>query len=144
MEYQPQVDLGEIHPAVGSDLSQAVVFSARELRAVIQYRNKKLAETAQLQSWCKKKSRRWWRLQRRKNQVRACCERKIRDILHKVSRAVVDWAIERQARLIVIGDVRDVGKGKRLACKSQQKISQWPHGQLRRYITSLAPHCKCR
>jgi putative transposase len=128
------VDLGEIHPAVVSDHSQAVVFSVRELRAVIQYRNKRLAEITRLQSRCKKKSRRWWRLQRLKNEIRAYCERKIRDILHKVSRAVVAWAIERKAGLIVIGDVRDIGNGKRLARKSQQKISQWPHGRLRRYI----------
>jgi len=132
------VDLGEIHPAVASDHSQAVVFSARELRAVIQYRNKTLAEITRLQSRCKKKSRRWWRLQRLKNEIRAYCERKIRDILHKVSRAVVDWAIERKARFIIIGDVRDAGNGKRLARKSQQKISQWPHGKLRRYITYKA------
>jgi len=128
------LDLGEIHPAVGSDHSQAVVFSARELRATNQLRNKKLAEIARLQSRCKKKSRRWWRLQRRKNELRGYCERKVRDILHKVSRAVVAWAIERKAGLIVIGDVRDIGNGKRLARKSQQKISQWPHGRLRRYI----------
>jgi len=137
------LDLGEIHPAVGSDYSQAVVFSARELRAANQFRNKKLAEIARLQSGCKKKSRRWWRLQRRKNELRGYCERKIRDILHthaharsagEVSRAVVAWAIERKAGLIIIGDVRDIGNGKRLARKSQQKISQWPHGRLRRYI----------
>ena len=132
------LDLGEIHPAVGSDPSQAVVFSARELRAVNQYRNKKLAEIARLQSRCKRKSRRWWRLQRRKNELKGYCERKIRDILHKVSRAVVAWAIERQAGRIVIGDVRDIDNGKRLARKSQQKVSQWPHGRLRRYISYKA------
>ncbi len=132
------VDLGEIHPAVGSDTSQAVVFSARELRSVIQYRNKKLAQISQRQSQCQKGSRRWWRLQRRKNKIRGYCQRKTRDILHKVSRAVVNWAIERKARLIVIGDVRTIGDGKRLARKSQQKISQWPHGKLRRYITYKA------
>ena len=82
-------------------------------------------------------------MQRRKNELRGYCERKIRDILHthaharsagEISRAVVAWAIKRKARLIIIGDVRDIGNGKRLARKSQQKISQWPHGRLRRYI----------
>ena len=99
------VDLGEIHPAVVSDQTQAVVFSARELRATVQYRNKRLAGLSQRQSKLKKKSRLWWRLQRRKDEVRRHGERKTRDIAHKVSRAIVDWAVERQVRTVVIGDV---------------------------------------
>ncbi|MCI0577036.1 MAG: zinc ribbon domain-containing protein [Chloroflexi bacterium] len=80
----------------------------------------------------------WWQLQRRKNRLSQMSNRKQRDLCHKVSRAVVTWAIERQVAWLVIGDVRDVADGKRLSRQSQQKISQWPHGLLRRYITDKA------
>jgi putative transposase len=132
------VDLGEIHPAVACSPTQAVVFSARELRATIQYRNKQLAILSALQARCQKRSRMWWRLQGLKNDLKGYTERKIRDICHKVSRAVIDFAIEQQAGTIIIGDVRNIANGKRLHRKSQQKISQWPHGRLRQYITYKA------
>jgi hypothetical protein len=46
------VDMGEIHPAVASDPEQAVLFSTRELRALYQYRNKRLAQFQEAQSRC--------------------------------------------------------------------------------------------
>ena len=136
------VDLGEIHPAVASSQTQAVVFSARELRSVFQLRNKKQAEIRKLQARCKKKSQRWWKLQRVWNKIRRQSERKVRDICHKVSRAVVDFALEVGAYKIVIGDVRTIAdktrQEKRLGRKTRQKISNWPHGTIRKYITYKA------
>ena len=131
------VDMGEIHPAAACDTEQAVVFSARELRATVQWRNKKLAELAALQSKCQRNSRRWKKLQRVKNQVKGKAKRKVRDINHKVSRAVVDFAVEREAGTIVVGDVRDVADGVNRG-KSNQKLSQWAHGQQRQFITYKA------
>jgi putative transposase len=121
-----------------SDPTQAVVFTARELRTTVQYRNKQLAHLSALQSCCQKRSRKWQRLQKRRNQVRRWANRKAQDICHKVSRAVVDWAVAQQVGTLLIGDVRDVADGKRLNRKSQQKVSQWTHGLLRRYITYKA------
>ena len=132
------VDLGEIHPAVATDLSHAVIFSVRELRALYQYRNKQIAGLQEAQSNHKKRSRRWWKLERRRRKLLGFVERKARDILHKIARSLVAWAVERQAGVIVIGDVRDINQGKRLNRQSQQKVSQWPHGKLRRYITYKA------
>src|SRR5262249_17032324 len=65
-------------------------------------------------------------------------QKRKRDIEHKVSRAVVDWAKERKAGTIAIGDVPDVADGKRMAAKCQQKIALWPHGNIRQYITYKA------
>lgn len=132
------IDLGEIHPAVASSQTQAVVFSARELRSTFQLRNKKQAEIRKLQAKCEKKSLRWWRLQRAWNKIQRQCDRKIRDICHKVSRAVVEFALESDASTIVIGDVKNIADKtkveKRLGRKSRQKMSNWPHGTIRKYI----------
>ena len=132
------VDLGEIHPAALTDGKAAVVITARRLRATHQYTAKRLAQIQAKQAGKKKGSGRWKRLQARKNRFLAQQKKRARDIEHKVSRAVVDWAKERKAGTIAIGDVRDVADGKRLGAKAQQKISTWSHGKVREYITYKA------
>jgi putative transposase len=132
------VDLGEIHPAALTDGTEAVVITARRLRAAHQYTAKRLAELQEQQAHKQKGSRRWKQLQARKSRFLAQQKKRTRDIEHKVSRAVVDYAVERKAGMLAIGDVRDVADGKRMAAKSQQKIGLWSHGQMRAYITYKA------
>jgi putative transposase len=132
------VDLGEIHPAALTDGNEAVVISARRLRATHQYTAKRLAEIQAKQAGQQNRSGRWKRMQRRKTRFLAQQKRRVRDIEHKVSRAVVESAQERQAGMLAIGDVRDVADGKRMAAKSQQKIGLWSHGTVRDYITYKA------
>lgn len=128
------VDMGEIHPAVVADHEQALVVSCRALRACTQYGNKRRAELASLRDTKKRGSSRRRRIQKRMNRFKAQQERRKRDMLHKVSRAVVDHAVERGAGKIVIGDVRDAADGVDLGKQTNQKVSGWAHGQLRRYI----------
>jgi putative transposase len=132
------VDLGEIHPAAITDGTEAVVVTARRLRAARQYTVKRVGEIVSKQSLKKKGSRRWKQLQARKSRFLAQQHKRTCDIEHKVSRAVVDYAVERNASTIAIGDVRDVADGKRLGTKSQQKIGLWSHGNVRQYITYKA------
>jgi putative transposase len=132
------VDLGEVHPAAVSDGSESMVFAARELRAVLQFRHKRLAAIQRLQAAKVKGSRAWKKLQRRKTRFLARQARRARDIEHKVSRAVVNWMVERGVGTLAMGDVRDVADGKRLNTKSQQKVSSWGHGKMRQYITYKA------
>lgn len=132
------VDLGEIHPAALTDGNAAIVISARCLRAARQYTAKRLSEIQARQVGKAKGSSRWKRLQQRKNRFLARQQKRTRDIEHKVSRAVVDWAKERQVGTLAIGDVRDVADGKRLGAKGQQKIGLWSHGKTRQYITYKA------
>jgi putative transposase len=128
------LDLGEVHPAAATDGQESVVFSARELRSVKQYGHKRWAKLQRLQSNKVKGSRQWKKLQRRKTRFAAQQKRRIRDITHKVSRAVVDWAVQRKVGTLAIGDVRDVADGKRLSTKSQQKVGSWSHGIMRQYV----------
>ena len=128
-------DLGEIHPITVTDGKEAIVFSARALRSVKQYTNKRLAALQKLQSSKKKKSLRWRKLQRRKNRFLAQQKRRTRDMEHKVSRAVVNYAVTRKVGTLALGDVRNIADGKRLNAKSQQKVSNWSHGKVRDYIT---------
>jgi len=132
------VDLGEIHPAALTDGKQTCIISCRALRANQQCTAKRLAEIRGKQDRKKKHSRSWKRLQRRKSRFLAKQRRRARDLEHKISRAVVTWATDRQIGTLVIGDVRDVADGKRLHTKSQQKMGLWSHGRQRHYITYKA------
>ncbi len=132
------VDLGEVHPAAITDGQNAIIVSCRELRSLNQYRNMRLAELKSLQSRKQKHSSRWWRIQRRINRFLAQNKQQRRDLEHKISRAVVDWSVIHRVGTLAIGDVRDVANGKRLNRKSQQKVSNWSHGKIRRYIAYKA------
>lgn len=132
------VDLGEIHPAALTDGKETCIITCRALRANQQYTAKRLSEIQAKRDRKRKGSRSWKRLQRRKTRFLAKQKRRARDIEHKVSRAVVTWAKDRGVGTLVMGDVRDVADGKRLATKSQQKVGLWSHGRQRAYITYKA------
>jgi putative transposase len=53
---------------------------------------------------------------------------------HKISWAIVEVAVERQAATIAIGGVRDVADGVDKGKQTNQKISGWNHGQVRRMV----------
>jgi putative transposase len=128
------VDLGEIHPATVSDGEESVVFSVRQLRSLAQYGNKRLAELQAKQASKVKGSRRWRRIQRRKNRFLAQQKRRKRDIEHKVSNAVIKWAERQGVSTLAVGDVRDCADGVDLGKKTNQKIANWSHGRVRSYI----------
>jgi putative transposase len=129
-------DLGEIHPAaVANEAGDVVIFTARDLRALNQYRHKRLASLQARQSRCRRGSRRWKRLQRRKRFLLARNKRQCRDIEHKVTRAITNHAKAEGAKRLVVGDVRTVGQGKRLHANAQQKVSGWSHGRQTQYLT---------
>ena len=128
------VDLGEVHPAAVTDGEEGIVFCARELRSLAQYTYKRLAEIQSMLSKKERHSRRYNRIMARKSRFLAKQKRKRRDIEHKVSRSVVNYAVERSVGTLAIGDVRTVADGVDYSKASNQKISNWSHGQVRRYI----------
>lgn len=128
------LDMGEIHPAVSFDGEVATIFSCRALRSNTQYRHKRLAELSRQQSRRKRGSSRRRRLADRKRRFLFESDMRQRDMLHKLSRAIVDHAVERKVGTLVIGDLKDIADGKRLSRRSQQKVSSWPRGKLESYI----------
>jgi putative transposase len=54
--------------------------------------------------------------------------------LHKASRQVVEFCRANDVKEIAVGDMRDVQDGVNLSKNSNQKVSQWPHGQFVNYI----------
>src|SRR5262249_53208716 len=85
-----------------------------------------------------KGSRRHKRLQRARSRMRTKHQRVMRDMEHKLSRAVVDVARERLSGTIALGDVRSVADGVAHGKQHNQQASQWNHGRIRQYITYKA------
>jgi putative transposase len=133
------VDLGEIHPAVVADEQSAIIITCRERRHEGQGHNKRLAQINKAISRRRKGSRRHKRLVRARVRMKAKHSRVARDMEHKISRAVVDAAVERKAGTIVMGDVRDVADGVDCGKVQNRKISEWNHGKIRLYVEYKAP-----
>jgi putative transposase len=133
------VDLGEVHvAAVTTTNRHALVVSGRQLRACKQWRNKVHSLLQERLSRCQPGSRRNKRLLRRKAQVSAQLYRQQRDILHQAARKVVDFCAQEGVTRLAVGDVRDIQTGVSLGTRTNQKISQWPHGQFARYVREKA------
>jgi putative transposase len=130
------VDLGEINiAAVVTEAGDSLVVSGRALRSVKRQRNKRHAAYSSLVSHCKPGSKRHGRLMRSKGRASAKMYRQQRDILHKASRQVVEFCQANDVQTIAIGDVRDIQDGVNLGTNTNQKISQWPHGQFVQYMS---------
>ena len=84
------VDLGVNTLIAATDGEKAVLVSGRAAKAIVQGRNKYLAEIQHAQSRKTKGSRRWKRLQRRKAKMLAKAHRRLRDVMHKATRKVAD------------------------------------------------------
>jgi putative transposase len=133
------VDLGEVHvAAVTTTRRHALVLSGRQLRACKQWRNKVHSLLQEKLSRCQPGSRRAKRLTKRKAQVSARLYRQQRDILHQAARTVVAFCHAEEVSRIAVGDVRDIQTGVSLGKRTNQKISQWPHGQFVRYLREKA------
>jgi putative transposase len=127
------VDLGEVHiAAVTTTRRHAQVMSGRRLRTCKQWRNKVHCVLQEKLSRCQPGSRRAKRLSRRKVKVSVKLYRQQRDRLHQAARTVVDFCHAEGVSQIAVGDVRDIQTGVCLGKRTNQQISQWPHGQVAR------------
>ena len=129
------VDLGEVNiAAVATETGGVLVVSGRALRSVKRLRNKRHASLDSLISRCKPGSKRHRRLVKSKANASAKMYRQQRDMLHKASRQVVKFCQANEVREIAVGDVRNIQDGIDVGPNSNQKVSQWPHGQFVRYL----------
>jgi putative transposase len=133
------VDLGEINvAALCTADGQALVISGRLLRHVKQLRNKRQATYQKRLARCQKGSRRWKRLRQQQARAAAKLYRQQRNLLHQASRKAVAFAQQHGVSELAVGDVRDIADGVDKGRHSNQKLSQWPHGQFRRYLEEKA------
>jgi putative transposase len=132
------VDPGEIHPAVIGDTASATVITCRERRARQRGHAKNLKAFSVALARKKKGSRQYKKLIRARTRCRAKYDLVMRDMEHKISRQVIEEAVERKAETIVYGDIRDIADGIDKGAAHNQRMSQWNHGKVRAYVAYKA------
>jgi len=128
--------MGEIHAISLTDGYDALIISGRKLRAVKQYRNKRVAQLQEAMSRCKKYSRKWRKLNQTKRRLMERTRRRIKDLNHKITTSAIQWCIEHGISTLVIGDIKGIAQKskERLARSVRQKISQWSFYKQKEYI----------
>ena len=117
-------DLGIIHTAVMTDGIQSQAIVGRGLRSLTQGKNKQHAEYTALTDRCKDGSRRKKKLKRSRARMLAQYHRRVHNLLHHSANKMIDFAVERQAGTLVIGDVSDIARNKRKTKKGSRRSNQ--------------------
>lgn len=128
-------DLGVNAILSATDGVTAIVVSGKEAKAIVQYRNKEDAALTSAMAKLVKGSNRWKRLARRRHQVRAKCKRKLRDIAHKATAAVVRQFPNAKA---FVGEPFNDG-AKKLGRVQAQQVSQMCGGKVIEQLKYKSP-----
>ena len=129
-------DMGEIHAMSITDGYDALIISGRKLREAKQYRNRRVAILQEKMSKCTKYSRRWCKLNSRKQRVQERARRRIKDLNHKITFKAIDWCVKRGIKTLAVGDLSGIAKNTkgRLSRNARQKISQWSYYTQKQYL----------
>ncbi|WP_252177064.1 transposase [Endozoicomonas sp. 4G] len=132
-------DLGIIHTAVMTDGIKSTAVVGRGLRSLTQGKSKKIAGYSRLIDKCEQGSRRRRKLKAEKARYLARYHRQVHNLLHHTANKMIDFAVERQAGTLVVGDVTEIARNKRKQKKgsrrSNQENSGNPLGRLVEYLT---------
>ena len=132
------VDIGEIHPIVSHDGQHTDIYNGRYIRSLYRYRNKVLAEFSHTISRCKRHSKRWWKLTRRKWKRIRKIDNQIKDVLHKHTTKFLDICQKQDIGTIVLGDLRGIRENINYGKRANQKLHQWAFGKITELITYKA------
>jgi len=129
------VDLGEIHLAtISTNTGQAMIVTGRGIRSLKRQRTKQLGKIAKKQSRCTKYSRRWKKIQRAKNKIKARAERRIHDMRHKATRKVITFCQEQNVGKLFIGNPQGV-RNRDSGRHHNQRMALWEYGKDIDYLT---------
>ena len=132
------VDIGEIHPIVSNDGQQTEIYNGRYIRSLYRHRNKVIAEFSQAISRCPRKSKRWWKLTRRKWKRINRIDNQINDALHKHTTKYVQRCVDKGIGTIVLGDLTGIRKEIDYGKSANQKLHQWAFCKITNLITYKA------
>ncbi len=128
------VDLGEKHLAAVATGSDSFLLNGGKLRAIRKYQNQTKAKLQEKISRKERGSSRWRKLVKSKNKQLEHLNSKITDILHKLSRKLIDMCLERDVSTVVIGELKGIRDHIDHGRYLNQKLHQWAHGTFADYI----------
>lgn len=95
-------------------------------------------EIARVQSqWGKQQARKGIRYPKVSRHVQELYRKKrdcVKDYLHKISRSLTEYCIRNEIRTVIIGDIKNIRKGKDLGNRTNQKIHGLPYEKLYRLL----------
>lgn len=121
------IDLGEKHLAAVSTGSDAFLINGGELRALRKYQNQTKARLQAKISRKQRGSNRWKKLVRTKNKQLNHIDNKITDLLHKLSRKLIEMLLERGVSTVAIGELKGIRENADYGSRMNQRLHQWAH-----------------
>ena len=128
------IDLGEKHLAAVFTGTGAFTINGGELRALRHYQNQLKAKLDAKIDRKERGSNRWQQLVQSKSRQLDHIDNKITDLLHKLSRKVVEMLLERRVSAVAIGDVRGIRDRIDYGSRMNQRLHQWAYGEFARMI----------
>ena len=132
------VDIGEIHPIVSHDGQHTLIFNGRYIRSLYRLRNKVIASFGKKIDRCKRHSKHWWHLVRRKWKRIRKIDNQISDALHKHTTHFVNHCYQSGIGTIVVGDLTGIRDNIDYGKRANQKLHQWAFGRVTELITYKA------
>jgi len=128
------VDLGEKHLAAVTTKDDSFLLNGGRLRAIRKYQNQTKALLQEKISRKERGSNRWKKLVKSKNKQLDHLDNKITDLLHKLSRKLIDMCLERDVSTVVIGELKGLRENVDYGQRMNQRLHQWAHGRFANYV----------
>ncbi len=128
------VDLGVKRIATLFDAENVVTMSGKIIMSLNRLRSKINAMTSSQLSRLNKHSRRYRKIKSANRKFARRINNRIKDILHKYSRTVVNHCVSNDVGTIVVGDCADIHHETNLGKKNNQKVQQNPEQRLLKYV----------
>ena len=128
------IDLGIKRIAATYDLDRVILYSGKIIMSLNRLRNKTNAETQSKLSGLNKHSRKYRKIKSANRRVARRINDKIKDILHKYSRTIVNYCVENDIGTIVVGDCSGIHNDPNCGKRNNQSIVQHPEQKLLSYI----------
>jgi putative transposase len=128
------IDLGVKRTATCFDGEEVFSLNGKPLKELTFYQNKTGAKYKSKLSKKKKDSKRAAKLREARRKVMRRIENKKKDILHKYSRTIVDYAVDKNIGNVVVGDCADIHNGINHGKRNNQQTQQNPEQKLKWYI----------
>ena len=128
------IDLGEKHLSAIATENGSILLNGGELRALRKYQNQTKAKLNKKISRKEKGSNRWKKLVKSKNKQLDHIQNKITDLLHKLSRKLIDMCLKRDVSTVVIGELKGIRDGVNYGSRMNQRLHQWAHRRFADYV----------
>lgn len=128
------IDPGVKRIATTFDGQDTVTYSGKQLMSLIRLRNKMNKKTKLKLKNLKKHSKKYKKINSANREFRKRNNFKINEILHKYSKSIVDYCVNKKIKHIVFGDNSSTHNSPNLGKVWNQEISQGLEQKLRKYI----------